>query len=384
MMQASPRMVAPRFSSYTQIIRGDQVASIIGQSPPKTYVIAARAGHMLESASRTDRYFRINQPVNILQMAKRSLSVSIIGAGRVGTALAMALVKAGHTIDLVVARRPASVRRASRLIGGKTHGFPAAELGRLKPLHRQVLADSPVLIIATPDDVIESVARQIGAALHASISKHSSVQQGKVALHTSGALSAAALAPLRAAGFAIGSLHPLISISDSKTGAAGLAHAYFSLEGDPAAVRTGKRLVHQLGGRSFEINAKVKALYHAAALMASPNMTALFDVALEMLSRCGLSRNHARKVLLPLVDSTLQNLSTQDPSRALTGTFKRGDLDTARKHLAAIKSRNLSEALAAYVVLGRHSLRLAGHSRSRAAAINRLLTSALKDSRKQS
>ncbi len=150
------------------------------------------------------------------------------------------------------------------------------------------------------------------------------------------------------------------------------------------AVRSARKIAREIGGRAFEINAESKALYHAAALMASPNMTALFDVALEMLTRCGLSRSNARKVLLPLVESTIHNLSAQDPSRALTGTFKRGDVATVRKHLAAIQSQDLKEALAAYVVLGRHSLRLAPRSGKQAVEIDDLLAAAFAKSRKGS
>ena len=77
---------------------------------------------------------------------------------------------------------------------------------------------------------------------------------------------------------------------------------FFSVEGDTAARRVGERIVRDLGGQAFTIAAASKPLYHAAALMASPNLTALVDIALEMLSRCGLSANRSRRVLLPLLE----------------------------------------------------------------------------------
>jgi predicted short-subunit dehydrogenase-like oxidoreductase (DUF2520 family) len=175
-------------------------------------------------------------------------------------------------------------------------------------------------------------------------------------LHTSGALASDALEPMRGAGFAAGSLHPLVSISESRSGAKLLRHAFFSVEGDAAAVSLGKAIVSDLGGESFTIDSRRKALYHAAALTASPNMTALFDIAVEMLTVCGLSRGRARRILLPLVESTVANLGTQDPRRALTGTFTRGDVSTVRKHLAAIKAAKLPQALSAYIVLGQRSI----------------------------
>ena len=200
-------------------------------------------------------------------------------------------------------------------------------------------------------------------------------------MHTSGALSSAVLRPLKDAGFVIGSLHPLVSISDAETGAGWLARAFFSLEGDPGAIRLGKKMVRDLGGQSFTIDSKIKPLYHAAALMASPNMTALFDVAMEMLTRCGISRTRARLILLPLVRSTMDNLATHDPAQALTGTFKRGDMATVRKHLASIGSQDLQAALEAYIVLGLRSLALADAAPNRT-EIQRALSNAAKTFRK--
>jgi predicted short-subunit dehydrogenase-like oxidoreductase (DUF2520 family) len=75
---------------------------------------------------------------------------------------------------------------------------------------------------------------------------------------------------------------------------------------------------------------------------------------------------------LPLVESTLKNLETQDPARALTGTFKRGDVSTVRKHLAALESANLPQALAAYVLLGQRSLLLARRRKANHAGLNEI------------
>jgi predicted short-subunit dehydrogenase-like oxidoreductase (DUF2520 family) len=222
-----------------------------------------------------------------------------------------------------------------------------------------------LFIIATPDDSIAPVAKRL-----ATVFRFRSIGLARreksaptVALHTSGALSSEVLEPLRKLGFAIGSLHPLLSISDPKSGAKLFSRAFFSVEGDARAVRVARSIVHNLGGQTFSIPADAKALYHAAALTASPNIIALFDIALEMLSSFGLSRRRAQQVLLPLVESTLANLKVQDPKRALTGPFKRGDADTIRKHIAAMKSANLHDALAAYALLGRRSLAMAKDQR---------------------
>jgi len=88
-------------------------------------------------------------------------------------------------------------------------------------------------------------------------------------------------------------------------------------------------------------------------------VVALFDMAQEMLGRCGVSPRRVRQVLLPLMQSTIENLSRQNPEVALTGTFKRGDTATARKHIEALSAENLVDTLQTYILLGKRSLELA-------------------------
>jgi predicted short-subunit dehydrogenase-like oxidoreductase (DUF2520 family) len=151
-------------------------------------------------------------------------------------------------------------------------------------------------------------------------------------------------------------------VSEARAGTKALRGAFYCLEGEPAAMRVARLIVHDLEGTSFSIPSERKALYHAAAVMASPHVTALFDLATEMLSACGLSRKDAREVLLPLLESTVNNLKVSDPAKALTGTFARGDLATVKKHLAALSELSRdghNEALEMYRLLGLHSLKLA-------------------------
>ncbi|HSQ25325.1 MAG TPA: Rossmann-like and DUF2520 domain-containing protein [Pyrinomonadaceae bacterium] len=305
------------------------------------------------------------------------LSVSIIGAGRLGTALAIALDKAGHSINLIVASHAATARRASKLAGGQGLGLSAKQFRQLLPKHRELLEQSSLILIATPDDMIASIAEELAVLL-----RFRTAPAGRqVALHTSGALSSNVLEPLRQSRISVGALHPLVSISEARGGAEWLTRAFFSVEGDAAATRAGKRIVRDLGGHTFTIAASAKPLYHAAALMASPNLTALVDIALEMLNHCGLSANQSRKVLLPLIKSTIDNLAVATPSRSLTGTFKRGDVATVQKHVDAISSQRLFDALEAYVLLGRRSMKLANPKSASRTEIDHILAQALSRTR---
>ena len=268
--------------------------------------------------------------------------VSIIGAGRLGTALAMALAGAGYAIGSLVARRRESARRAAALLD-----VPA------RVLAVKELADRPapgLLLITTPDDQLPRVA--------AALARLDWKTDGTpTALHTSGALSAEQLAPLARKGWSTGSVHPLVSVSEPKAGARLLREAFWCVEGDRRAVRLARALVRDLGGKSFSIASENKPLYHAAAVMASGNVTALFDVASRMLVQCGLTAKQAREVLMPLLSSAVNNLAHLDPARALTGTYARGDVETVKRHLAALEGNE--PTLEIYRVLGRWSLELA-------------------------
>jgi predicted short-subunit dehydrogenase-like oxidoreductase (DUF2520 family) len=287
-------------------------------------------------------------------------SVSIIGAGRAGIAIGLALKAAAYRIEAVVTKHPATARRAARLIDPQTQAATEAQLAKPNQRQRSLLTRASIFIISTPDDAIESVAKRLAAIFKdRAIGPHHGASTRRVALHTSGALSSKSLNPLRQAGFAVGSLHPLLSISDPQTGASLLKRAFFSVEGDPPAVRQARSIVRDLGGQVFSLPADAKPLYHAAASIASPHLIALFDIALDVLSSAGVSRRRAQKILIPLVESTLDNLKRQSPARALTGPFKRRDTATIRKHIAALQSADLRDALAAYALLGRRSLAMA-------------------------
>jgi predicted short-subunit dehydrogenase-like oxidoreductase (DUF2520 family) len=276
-------------------------------------------------------------------------TISIIGAGRVGTALAIALTLKGYPIVALAARRAAHARKSISLSGlpSQTLALASDQLEQLPP--------SDLVLISTPDDVIADIARNFAKLRR-------SARHRATFLHTSGALSSSALSSLASAGFHTGSMHPLVSISDPRAGADALRGAFYCVEGDNIALRFARAIVRDLNGTAFTIKPESKALYHAAAVMASPHLVALFDIASEMLVACGLNRKQARNILAPLVQSTVNNLRTTAPEKALTGTFARGDVATVKRHLKALSKKQLAGALEIYKLLGLHSLQLAAKS----------------------
>jgi predicted short-subunit dehydrogenase-like oxidoreductase (DUF2520 family) len=271
-----------------------------------------------------------------------------------GTALGLALRRHGYSIEALVTKTPASARRAAKLIGGG----PAAltESQRNSAAWRDVV-ESGLLLISTPDDVLEAVALRLSGTIGRAGTYRDKTQ--RVAPHTSGAVSSDVLAPLRALGFSVGSLHPLFSVAGNANAQDIFRGVYFCVEGDRAATRVARSLVKDLGGHSFTIAPESKPLYHAAATVSSGHVTALFDVAIEMLKECGLTKRRARQILAPLLVSTAANLGAKSPAEALTGPFARSDVNTIKKHLAAIKLRRMNEASDLYSTLGLRSARLA-------------------------
>lgn len=270
-------------------------------------------------------------------------TVSIIGAGRLGTAIAIALAESGYRILSLVGRRRQRVRKAAALLDVPCEVLVAKELGKHIP--------AELVIIAVPDDQIAEVANNL-------VSVEIPTRDAFTVLHTSGALSSSIFDSLGEMGWSTGSLHPLVSVSDPRVGAQAFRKSFWCIEGDSRARRLMQCLVRDIGGSSFSIDSNAKPLYHAAAVMSSGNVVALFDVALEMLEKCGLSRSQAQKVLLPLLESTIANLNRFPPERAMTGPFSRGDLATVKLHMSALSNSDLHEALELYRLLGKQALKL--------------------------
>jgi predicted short-subunit dehydrogenase-like oxidoreductase (DUF2520 family) len=336
-----------------------------------------------KESSRKVQEARATSAAPARSASTRRTSIAVVGAGRLGSALALALSRSGYQVVALVARRAARARLAARAFSPRPLALDATQL--------DLIPDADLILITTPDDQIAGVAARLAGSPGAGRLSPQARRRARVVLHASGALGSDALAPLREHNFSLGSLHPLVSISDPTAGGArNLRGAFYCLEGEGRALAASRKIVRALGGQSFSIAARDKSLYHAAAVIASGHTVALFSLAAGLLARCGLSDARARQVLLPLLASTLDNLRAHAPDEALTGTFARADLSTVRKHLAALRDAGDDAgrgALAVYALLGERSLRMAARRRkfdsSVAAEIALLLRNALDVSRRE-
>jgi predicted short-subunit dehydrogenase-like oxidoreductase (DUF2520 family) len=261
-----------------------------------------------------------------------------------GGALALALVRRKYPVSAIVSL---SKKSARKLAGEISSAPPALGISQLNSLPLP-----EVILITTPDSEIAAAGEKLANIKTVKINK-------PVVLHTSGSLSSEILLPLKEIGCAVGSMHPLASISEPRAGIKRFANSYFCVEGDPKARQAANEIVRDLGGRSFSLETKYKPLYHAAAVMTSGHTTALFSTAVDILTGCGLSAEKAKAVLLPLLTGTAQNLKKQTPAQALTGTFARADVGAFERHIKLLAENADADSIEIYLLLGKISLKLA-------------------------
>lgn len=240
-------------------------------------------------------------------------SIVIIGAGRVGTALAMRLREKGYQVAAVASRSAHSASKLAQETGAKVCRT-AAEAAR----------HGELVFLTTPDGLIGTVAEEVA--------REGGFYPGQFVAHASGALPAAVLEPARRAGVTIFSLHPLQSFASPELAVDRLPGSYFAFEGEPGALPLARRLVADLEGVLFEIGAAGKPLYHAAACVASNYLVTLMHLLFTLAQQAGLPREEVFPAFLPLIQGTLQNVGAVGPVAALTGPIARGDVETISGH----------------------------------------------------
>jgi predicted short-subunit dehydrogenase-like oxidoreductase (DUF2520 family) len=178
-------------------------------------------------------------------------------------------------------------------------------------------------------------------------------------LHASGSADADVLAPLRAAGVAGGTFHPLVPLAAPERAAAVLRGAWVGVDGDARAVGAARALAARLGAHALAIPVGGRARYHAAAVFASNFPVVLAAVAERLLAGAGVDAAAARPAARHLLWAAASNLvEAGDAADALTGPVARGDSATVGRHLDAVAGD--AEADALYRALARATLRLAG------------------------
>jgi predicted short-subunit dehydrogenase-like oxidoreductase (DUF2520 family) len=261
---------------------------------------------------------------------------SIVGTGRVGTALGRALAAKGWSPRALCDRDLKAARESRRLIGG---GAATADL-------RRAARSGDVVIIAVPDGAVAPVAAELARAVGR--------WDKRVVLHTSGILPARVLGPLKKKGAAVASAHPAQTFPEKGAGPGHFKGIFWGLEGDEQALRAALGIVRSLRGRALLLAEEDKPLYHAACSLASNAFISLEVTAARLLAEAGIAESWAAAVLFPLVQGTLQNVKNLGWGKALTGPVARGDAGAVRKHLETLGA--YPEILAVYRALARQAL----------------------------
>lgn len=265
--------------------------------------------------------------------------ITLIGAGNVAVALARSLHKAGFVIEQIVSRAAgASLQRAKRL--AVEVNASATFLGRDRS---KINIHADVVWFCVPDGAIADATQSLATAID---------WTGKVALHSSGALTSDELDAFRRRGAAVGSAHPLMTfVRGSRPTLAGVP---FAIEGDRKAVQAARAIVKNLRGESYSIRAEDKAAYHAWGTFASPLFTALLATSEQVALCAGLKQSAARRRMLPILKQTLANYEALGAAGAFSGPIVRGDVNTVEKHLTVL--RDVPVAQQVYVALARAAL----------------------------
>jgi predicted short-subunit dehydrogenase-like oxidoreductase (DUF2520 family) len=261
-------------------------------------------------------------------------NIAIVGAGNLGTALAVALREAGYRIESVIARTRGNSIAQARRLARQTGARVVLDAGEVK---------AGVLWLCVPDGEIPRAAVSLAEEFHG---------RGKIALHSSGALGSDILEPLRRRGVAAASVHPLMTfVGGSRPSLVGVS---FAIEGDPVAVRAARRIVRDLGGQSYPISRKEKSAYHAWGTFASPLLTALLATTEEVAALAGVSKKAARERMLPILLETVKNYGKLGAAAGFSGPIVRGDVETVRRHLEVLRTAAVPRQV--YVVLAHAAL----------------------------
>jgi predicted short-subunit dehydrogenase-like oxidoreductase (DUF2520 family) len=186
---------------------------------------------------------------------------------------------------------------------------------------------------------------------------------GAVVIHTSGAHTLDLLDAARSAGAYRAVLHPLQSVPNRQQGVQNLPGSSYRIEADPEAAGVAKELVAALGGNELKLpqwrsDRNSAALYHAGAVAVSNYFVAAVAFGLQFYKTLGADPREALSAVLPLIRGTLDNIETLGIPRALTGPIDRGDIETVRGHLDAMRQR-APELMPLYRALARQTVAVA-------------------------
>ncbi|MGI9125359.1 MAG: Rossmann-like and DUF2520 domain-containing protein [Mycobacterium sp.] len=259
------------------------------------------------------------------------LKVGIISAGRVGTALGVALERAEHVVVACSAISEASRRLAERRLPD-TPVLPVPE----------VADQAELLLLTVPDSELPGLIAGLAAT--------DAVRRGTIVAHTSGANGVAVLAPLTEQGCIPLAVHPAMTFTGADEDVVRLGDTCFGITAtDEIGYAIAQSLVLEIGGEPFRVDEQARTLYHAALAHGSNHIVTVVADALAALRAAlagqGLIGQElvgdapgglAERIIGPLARAALENTLARGQA-ALTGPVARGDAAAVAAHLAALE-----------------------------------------------
>jgi predicted short-subunit dehydrogenase-like oxidoreductase (DUF2520 family) len=262
--------------------------------------------------------------------------LGFIGAGTVGTALAIRLSERGYPVVAVSSRSQTSADKLAQTIKGCRAVASS-----------QAVADSAELVfITTPDDAIATVVSSV------------KWYPGQSIVHCSGADSVNSLEPAREQGGSVGAIHPLQTFASVEQAISNISGSTFALEAQEPLLSTLKEIATTLDGTWIELTANDKVLYHAAAAIACNYLVTLVKLATDLWQTFNVPPERATQALLPLLRGTIANIERVGIPQCLTGPIARGDTGTITKHINAME-KAAPTLLPTYLDLGRQTIPIA-------------------------
>ncbi|MEU7639170.1 MULTISPECIES: Rossmann-like and DUF2520 domain-containing protein [unclassified Streptomyces] len=258
------------------------------------------------------------------------LTVGVVGAGRVGPALAASLQLAGHRPVAVSGVSDASVRRAAELLPGVPLVTPA-----------EVLARADLVLLTVPDDAL--------ADLVSGLAETGAVRPGQLLVHTSGRFGTAVLDPATRAGALPLALHPAMTFTGTSVDVQRLAGCPFGVTAPEELRMAAEALVIEMGGEPEWIAESARPLYHAALAIGANYLVTLVAQAMELLEKAGVRAPD--RMLGPLLGAALDN-ALRSGDAALTGPVARGDAGTVAAHVAELR-KHAPQAVGGYLAMAR-------------------------------
>lgn len=255
---------------------------------------------------------------------------AIIGPGRVGTTLGMALAAAGYDVAFVAGRGPEAVAHFRRRVPAAAAVTPAG-----------AAAGAELVVLCVPDDVLGPLVRDLA--------RDEAVAAGSRWVHVSGGYGVEVLHPAHLAGAAVAACHPAQTFVDPDRALAALPQTSWAVTAAPQDRGWARVLVTDLGGRPVDVPGHARTLYHAGLTVGATATASVVTLARDLLLGAGVTDPAA--FLGPLVTTSAAGAVAGGAAALGEGEPPAGDEAVAR-HLDELRTV-MPEAVEAYVALAR-------------------------------